>query len=366
MGRKLQRFLGALGGALNKDVFAANQQQYAMEAQQEAQAQAAAKVEQSRIDDNNLKIATADVASKLAILKQMGPDNPAAKKLVLEMKEIGKTVAPQYHKAFMGTVGDSLAGVIGLDRKPVKGESFAAIDEKGNPVMAIENDKGQIVDSVNFKHQPKWTKAPTKAETGGPGDFTKKTDSEIQKQLLSGKLGKDRLKVIKDDFQEKFTQAWPRFKAKITAGAEILGLPVDKASKKELADMTSFSRNSLANLNQHIRDRTGAVMNLNETGRLKGEMPNIGEGIFDSDSATKFMSKLEGAFKTLEAAEDRLLYVRANGLGEDPEEFSKSIPLGEFRDLPSAPPKVDTVLWNKMAPSDRREYIKLLNAKGRQ
>ena len=196
-------------------------------------------------------------------------------------------------------------------------------------------------------------------------EFTKKTKSTIEDKLLSGDLAQDRLRSIRDDFQKKFTEVGTRLSVKLTAAGEKFGIKPTKQKKTELVEFTRFARKTLENTNQHIRDRTGAVMNQTEIPRLMGEMPNMGTGLFDGDSATQFQSKLFGVLETLQAAEERLLFAQANGLGSDPEQFTRDLPLSDFKKLPPKPQQFNEAKWNAMTPRDRRRLIELLNKRKR-
>jgi len=366
MGQKFSKFMNALGGALNPQVFQIN-------AANEAAEQAEINLQNRTQRDNDLKILVGGLSAKSALIQKMGVDDPRVLKIVEGAKDSiqNSNQSPQTKRNLMGAYGDELAFVAGVGRDKPKGKAFNAIDEKGNPVMAVQNSKGQIVDASTFEHKPNWTKAPTRAETGGAGAFTKKTQGAIEDQLLKGFQGKDRIKAIRAGFRPEFTEIGTKASIKFTAFLEKLGVPSSKASKKELGEFTTFARNTVQNLNQHIRDRTGAVMNAAETPRLMQEVPILGVGLLDGDSKTQFKAKMEGVLKSYEAAEARLLYVLENGLTPDKSESdgkggwkevsSSGLPLDDFKNLPPAPDNVDVGLWNKMLPKDRRRLHSLMN-----
>ena len=356
MGSKLGAFLRVLGGGLSPQAFQAQTQQFAAE-QADIRGQAGEqRAEQRGIEQLGVKQAMSS-AGILATAYHKETD-PNKKDLYRqEYKRLAENIDPKYQKVFVNSTASAfLADTSEKSKGPTEDLWLSGQDDTR---ITVRRDSPEL-DKLLAKG---YISAPTQKEEAGPGGFTKKTDSEIQDRLLKSGLAKDRLKVIRQGFKPEFTEVGTRAANKFTALTEKFGIKPGKASKKSLSEYTAFARNTLGNLNQHIRDRTGAVMNINETGRLKAEMPDIGEGIFDGDSATQFKSKMEGALAQLEAAEDRLLFAKANGLGVDPEDFSKELPLSDFEGLPSPPAEVNVKLWHKMTPADRRELVKLMNAK---
>ena len=132
MGKKFTQFMSALGGALNENVYMVNQQQKAAET-----------AEQSRVDDNNLKVIMGDVSAKMALLQEMGVDDPRAKKIVEGMKRSVANAPEQYKKALIGSVGDELALTAGIGGKK-KGTEKSAVQfilPDGQEVPAFQEGK---------------------------------------------------------------------------------------------------------------------------------------------------------------------------------------------------------------------------------
>ena len=67
------------------------------------------------------------------------------------------------------------------------------------------------------------------------------------------------------------------------------------------------------NLNQYVKDVTGAAMTEAEAKRIIQGMPNAGTGVFDGDSPTQFKSKLDAAVKRLGMANARYTYAQKTG-----------------------------------------------------
>lgn len=365
MGNKLEGFLRILGSGLSKSAFQANIQDFQQEKDIEAREQTELRAEDRATKELNVKQAFANLGVLgVALRKEMSKGEAADTRAIHKYGTAASEIADRFPKYSQGMKETFAAyGMSEAKEKAGTPTEIQRLQKESDRLRGLPQTPRvkEKIDQIEARIGKQTTVTGSTAQD--LTRFTKKTESSIQDQLLKSGLAKDRLKVIKAGFKPEFTEVSTRASAKFTAAIEKMGFEPSKAGKKELAEFTTFSRNSLANLNQHIRDRTGAVMNINETGRLKGEMPNIGEGIFDSDSATQFKSKLDGALKTLEAAEDRLLFANANGLGVDPEKFSQDLPLSDFVDLPVKPREFDSAAWNRMSPSDRKELISLMNRK---
>lgn len=213
------------------------------------------------------------------------------------------------------------------------------------------------------------TRAPSKQLQG---KLSTKLQNTVDDQTLKAQQGLDRLKEIEAGFKPEFTETGTKATVRFNAFMEkTFGVDLGKANKKLLTEYTTFARNTIGNLNQHIRDRTGAVMNAAEIPRMMGEVPVIGDGIFDGDSATQFTAKLKGLMSAYEAAEERLRFVTANGLTPDMAQKDESgnwvnvstsgYSLDEFKSLPAKPEQFDQAGWDRMPPMKRRRLVELLN-----
>lgn len=205
--------------------------------------------------------------------------------------------------------------------------------------------------------------------TGRTGEdiasMTKKTQGSLEQDILNADKASSRLDAIKEAFRPEFTEVGTKIAAGWNALQEKLGINLNKASKKDLADYSAFGRKSIANLNLYIKEITGAQMSEKEATRLRRAMPDLGDGLFDGDSATQFKSKMDDIIVELDAARDRALFLRANGLDDNIESNSLQYPMDDFRNVPQMPQDQNfkDEDWHKMPPSDRKELVKLLNAR---
>lgn len=260
------------------------------------------------------------------------------------------------------------------EKEPVKAGVQFMLPDGSTEVSAFQKGSQFFYRDKNNALQPlpyNSSRAPSKELTG---KMTTKLKNTIGTQQLQLTQGLDRLKEIEKGFNPDFTEVGTKASNKFNAFVEkTFGVNLSKANKKQLTEFTTFARNTIGNLNQHIRDRTGAVMNAAEIPRMMGEVPVIGDGIFDGDSATQFKAKLKGLIKHYEAAEARLKFVEANGLSPDSAtrdetgqwvtSSSSGYSLDEFRNLPAKPQQFDDAGWNAMQPTQRRRLVELMNRK---
>ena len=106
--------------------------------------------------------------------------------------------------------------------------------------------------------------------------------------------------------QYRGKQAWGTLKDKY------VGLP--EKEKRQLTEYSQYRQNSLQNLNQTIKDITGAAMGVQEAERIIATLPNAGTGIFDGDSPTEFEAKLNNAVQQTKYALARKQYSLRKGL----------------------------------------------------
>jgi len=205
MGQKLEGFLRVLASGLSPQAFQANVGLYN---QEKAREFASAK-EGRDIAREDAQQDYAQTLKQMGVYATIAKENPTNPKIQHEMGLKIREAAKGDTRLLNAAMGyilednsppselESLGGgppseeklstVFERARKDkIKGSAFSAIDEKGNQVMAVENEKGQIVDASTFEHKPEWTKAPTKQETGVPGSFTKSQAGKVKLKGIEG------------------------------------------------------------------------------------------------------------------------------------------------------------------------------------
>lgn len=158
----------------------------------------------------------------------------------------------------------------------------------------------------------------------------RKTTTDIEGKLFNVQEGIARLDEIANSYDPQFLQIgtktenlWTGWKEKLadTPVKNWMDLGVSDEERKALEEFSAFRREALSNINQHIQERTGAQMSKDEAKRLRKEMPDSGEGVFDGDSPTQFEGKWKSTIKSLKASQARYIYYLKNGF--TPEQIAK-------------------------------------------
>jgi hypothetical protein len=145
------------------------------------------------------------------------------------------------------------------------------------------------------------------------GDLSKSTATQVEQGALSNADAITRLNNIQYSYRPEYQNIKYRGKqAWNTLVDKGIGLP--EPEKRQLAQYSQYKQNSLQNLNQTIKDITGAAMGVQEAERIIASLPNAGTGIFDGDSPTEFEAKLNNAVKQTKYALARKNYALKNGL----------------------------------------------------
>jgi hypothetical protein len=157
------------------------------------------------------------------------------------------------------------------------------------------------------------TKAEKSAAKIYTGDLSKPTVGQVEQGALSNADAITRLNNIQYSYKPEYQNIKYRGKqAWNTLVDKGVGLP--ETEKRQLAQYSQDKQNSLQNLNQTIKDITGAAMGVQEAERIIASLPNAGTGIFDGDSPTEFEAKLNNAVKQTKYALARKNYALKNGL----------------------------------------------------
>jgi len=157
----------------------------------------------------------------------------------------------------------------------------------------------------------------TKAEKNAPkiytGNLSKTTAGDVEKGVMATADAVTRLNNIQFSYRPEYqkigyrsTQAWSTIKDKFGT--------LSPAEKTQLTQYSQYKQNSLQNLNQTIKDITGAAMGVQEAERIISTLPNAGTNIFDGDSPTEFEAKLTNAVKQTKYALARKGYALKKGL----------------------------------------------------
>ena len=149
---------------------------------------------------------------------------------------------------------------------------------------------------------------------GNPANLSPKTVGELEESANASNNQIARLTQIEAGFKPEYLEIVPRGQMAWNSLRERAGVGLSEPQRRQLAEYTAFKRDTLANLNQTIKDTTGAAMSEPEAKRIIATMPSTGSGIFDGDSPTEFQAKLQGATRATRNALLRSNYARMNGL----------------------------------------------------
>jgi len=148
----------------------------------------------------------------------------------------------------------------------------------------------------------------------GPGLGVKgKNDLDTRRINSADQL--QRLNQITSKFDEKFLRSGPRLNNLVVSLKDKGILPGDlsKEDEQSLVEFSEFRQAAFNNLNNTLREMSGAAITPQEAERLIKSLPNPGKGVFDGDSPTQFKSKTDAVTKQLKLAIARYNYASATG-----------------------------------------------------
>jgi hypothetical protein len=152
--------------------------------------------------------------------------------------------------------------------------------------------------------------------TGGmePSGLTKPTETKLEDTILTGRDALSRMNAIKAKAKPEYQQLSARWANTWAGIKDKAGIQLDPTTRQQLSDFTSYRRDVAANLNQTVKDLTGATVGEAEAPRLMQQIPVAGQGLFDGDGPVEFDSKLKGATDAITSSIARAEYARKNGL----------------------------------------------------
>lgn len=168
--------------------------------------------------------------------------------------------------------------------------------------------KGSFQDWVKFAGNVRATQLNVNT-----GDLSKSTKGKLEEEILTTGNAITRLNQIKASYRPEYQNvkyraqsAWSELKDKFS------NLP--ESERNNLQGFVVYRQSALQNLNQTIKDLTGAAMGVQEAERIIAASPNAGTSVFDGDSPTTFQSKLDNQIKQVQYALARKQYSLNKGL----------------------------------------------------
>jgi hypothetical protein len=231
----------------------------------------------------------------------------------VEAKERGlKTDRGQVYQVGSDNKIDLVQGTM-VDREKFTGEyANLALTEFGTAdVSKLDPTQRKALDKLAESRGI--SKAKAGASTIFTGQLDKSTTSDVQKSVITTADAVTRLNNIQFSYKPEYQnigfrskQAWNTLKDKFGT--------LSPAEKTQLTQYSQYRQNALQNLNQTIKDITGAAMGVQEADRIISTLPNAGTDIWSGDSPTEFEAKLNNAVAQTKYALARKNYSLRKGL----------------------------------------------------
>lgn len=153
--------------------------------------------------------------------------------------------------------------------------------------------------------------------TQNPAALQPPTRANIEQQQFNATEQLARLQQVEALNRPEFQRFSAPISARWTAIRERAGVGVSPQDTRFLRDFATYRAAAIGNLNQVLRDMSGAAITPQEGERIRAQLPDPGTGMFDGDSPTEFDAKLRQATTALRDALRRHNYVRARGLNPE-------------------------------------------------
>lgn len=152
----------------------------------------------------------------------------------------------------------------------------------------------------------------------------KSTQNKVTQQVVSDVDAIGRLDEIAETFDPDFLTFAGQLTNLVTSFKSKAGFNVSPEQREALAQYSGFVQDSLRNVNQTIKDITGAAMGVEEAKRIIATLPNTGDGSIGSilsgnfDDPIAFKSKLFGAIQSVKRSIARKNFLLRQGISEKP------------------------------------------------
>lgn len=171
------------------------------------------------------------------------------------------------------------------------------------------------------------------SDTPGLG---KEATNKLEEKQLNTTEGLARLSNISSQFKPEYQTIENRLGFKWNELKDSVGFlqkSVSEPDRQKLAEFSAFRADALNNLNQYIKEITGAAMTNAEADRIMRAMPNPGDGVLNGDSPTVFKAKLDAAIRSSQMALARYNYLRRNGFSGSIDDMATKMPLQKMNDV---------------------------------
>ena len=140
-------------------------------------------------------------------------------------------------------------------------------------------------------------------------NIEKSTKGQLEKKLIQSQESLGRMDQIVTDFKPEYLTIGDKVETTLLGWQEKVGMTLDPAQKKALADRATFFQKTFDSVNRAIRDMTGAQMSEGEADRLMRGMPN------QDDAPTEFMAKMQSVIGQIKSYDRLYRETMSQGLG---------------------------------------------------
>lgn len=192
-------------------------------------------------------------------------------------------------------------------------EAFKLIQSDPNLMSLVSSKTGDTNIKVDLRKPP-----------------TDKTiKRSLQEKLITTGDAIQRVASIAQQFDPALLEYGNQFGAKAFAFAEKLGKDLSPEQSSLVSKTQKLAASTLRNLNQTIKDITGAAMAESEATRIEGTVPSL------KDSPTQFKTKLDDVLRNLKLAQARTRYILTKGFEykDDINRVAQNLPLSNFRSV---------------------------------
>jgi hypothetical protein len=231
-----------------------------------------------------------------------------------DFNSLKKSLPDEFHQRVNDVEGLASKGLLtGNELRIAINDIRAAAQNKTADIQEYNLAKqqgyqGSFQDWVKFAGNVRATKLQVNT-----GDLSKSTIGKLEEGILTNADAITRLNQIKASYRPEYQNvkyrvqsSWSELKDKFS------NLP--QSEKNNLQGFVVYRQSALQNLNQTIKDLTGAAMGVQEAERIIAASPNAGTSVFDGDAPTVFQSKLDNQIKQVQYALARKQYSLKNGL----------------------------------------------------
>jgi len=199
--------------------------------------------------------------------------------------------------------------------KDSKGAQQTIFGTQADAEAAAKRLGGQVVGKTEMKTDLTGTES---------GIMPSKTvASNMQETMVTQSDQLARLNAIQNSFNPDYLRLQGKLQAGVSNLKDKIGaLPPEEA--QALTEYSTFAAKTAENLNQTIKDLTGASMGVTEAERLSKQIPN------DNDGPTQFQAKLNSTTETIKMSFARRAYMLKNGI-QDPDVMAKLMPLDKVK-----------------------------------